>query len=67
MVERANGRSEPTFDQSAANGRKEPRVINAAIRTKRSFRCGCKSLTAEAGNELWRQVAEANTFTVASR
>ena len=33
MVERPSGRSERIFDQSAANGRKEPKLTDAAART----------------------------------
>ena len=38
MVEWASGRSERTFDQSAANGRKEPNFPISCIAAKARFR-----------------------------
>ena len=38
MVEWASGGSERTFDQSAANGRKEPSLTDAARHTNGDFR-----------------------------
>ena len=43
MAKWTSGRSERTFNQSAANGRNEPRVIDAARRTSDSFEQGQKT------------------------
>jgi hypothetical protein len=43
MVKWTSGRSERTFNQSAANSRNEPRVIDAARRTSDSFEQGQKT------------------------
>jgi|TARA_B110000908_G_scaffold8296_1_gene10274 hypothetical protein len=37
MVEWPSSESEPTFDQSAANGRKEPNLTDAAMVTNGDF------------------------------
>jgi len=43
MVKWTSGGSERTFNQSAANSRNEPRVIDAARRTSDSFEQGQKT------------------------
>ena len=50
MLEWASGGSERPFNQSAANGRKEPRVLDAAIRTN-----GSKRFEAAVQNDLATQ------------